>query len=231
MEVLSQLAPFTVRSQHRYLRADTLTPTGVFLRLRDRFANPVLLENKAPYGDGAAYSYLCFEPVARFEFDGSVVKTSYPDGSTRQKTVSRKAPLPDQLDRFRTCFEVPVTQFPFQTTGLFGHTSNGVTQQSEAILPESVPSQIDVAEMMYQVFRHVLVFHHQKKSLHLFEHSYSENPNAEPSDTLDTLVYWLKNQATPTYPFETTATDLTTLVVAGAGHRVAGRSPIYPARW
>ena len=189
MEILDQLAPFTVFSQYRKMPIGTLTPVGIYLRLRERFANSTLFVN----ADGhAGYSYIGFDAVARFECDGNHIKILYPDGITRQTTISKKASLADQLERFRTCFQFGKQRFSFQAGGLFTQT---------AISQNALPGTV------HQAFRYVLVVHHQTSELHLIEHTYSPGNPASQTKTngLNLIEYALSGQNTPAYPFRSVA--------------------------
>ena len=208
MESCVQPVSFSVTSRYRKILSDTLTPVSIFLRLRDHFANSLLFEHHDTHNGPASYSYVCFNPVARFEFDGQLVKTSLPDGHTESTLVDASNPLMAQLDQFRKCFDpAKKHQFPFQTNGLFGHMSYNAVQHFENISLQAKPSETDIPCMVYQVFRYVIVFHHQKNELHLFEHTYSQDPYQEPTDTLPKIEYLLKNRNTPTYPFQVTAAE------------------------
>ena len=184
--------------------ADTLTPVSIYLRLRDRFVNSLLIETNDSHGTQAHYSYICCEPVARFECDGTQVQVTMPDGSYQGSAISADRPLLTQLDEFRTQFDTEQQPFPFQTNGLFGHMSYNAVQHVENIVFHAEPSETDIPWMVYQVFRYVIVMNHAKNEVHLFEHTYTQDDDQEPTDTLAKIEYLLKNRNTPTYPFEVT---------------------------
>ena len=57
---------YRVVSRHKRMLADIITPVSIYLRLRDRFLNSILLESSDYHGNDNSFSYLAFDPVARF---------------------------------------------------------------------------------------------------------------------------------------------------------------------
>ena len=55
-----------VQTLSRRRLADTLTPVSVFLRLRDLYAQPLLLESSDYHSREGSFSFVCLEPIARF---------------------------------------------------------------------------------------------------------------------------------------------------------------------
>ena len=43
--------------------ADTVTPVGLYLRLRDKYANTLLLESSDYHSKEESFSFICMEPV------------------------------------------------------------------------------------------------------------------------------------------------------------------------
>ena len=57
---------YSLHTQYRKRLADIITPVSRYLQIRDRFANPILLESSDYRGQDNSYSYICFNPVAYF---------------------------------------------------------------------------------------------------------------------------------------------------------------------
>ncbi|HPH16033.1 MAG TPA: anthranilate synthase component I family protein, partial [Bacteroidales bacterium] len=73
------MKPFEIRTHSKTILADTLTPVNVYLKIRDKFSNPLLLESTDFNGDENSYSIVCFEPIARISVHNSVLYKQYPD--------------------------------------------------------------------------------------------------------------------------------------------------------
>ena len=69
---------FSLKASVRHLSADTLTPVGLYLRLRDSFPRSLLLECTDYSSRQNAYSYICLDPVAGVEVTGHGIRTYMP---------------------------------------------------------------------------------------------------------------------------------------------------------
>jgi anthranilate synthase component 1 len=82
MKTLDKTYPITTR--HKKLLADTLTPVSIYLKLRDRFVNTILLESSDYHGNENSFTYICCDPIASFKLNNSTVTQKFPDGSEDQ---------------------------------------------------------------------------------------------------------------------------------------------------
>ncbi|RAJ89761.1 anthranilate synthase component 1 [Larkinella arboricola] len=200
-------APFKVASSYRKMLADTLTPVSIYLRLRDKFVNSILLESSDYHGNDNSYSYICFDPVAKFEFDGKSIVTSYPNGVSNTVEASSEINLLSAIEEFRACFHYEKHAFPFITNGLFGHIGYNAVQFFEDISLKAAPSDNDVPLVVYQVFRYVIAINHFKDELYLFEHSYLQDNQEAGAGNLDYIETLIKSRNFPSYSFQTTQAE------------------------
>ena len=49
--------------------ADTMTPIGIFLKIRSAYKNSVILESADYHGREHVFSHMAFDPVASFVLD------------------------------------------------------------------------------------------------------------------------------------------------------------------
>ena len=66
-------SPYPTKTRHKKLLADTLTPVSIYLKLRDRFVNTLLLESSDYHGNEDSFSYICCDPVASFVLNLSLI--------------------------------------------------------------------------------------------------------------------------------------------------------------
>ena len=76
-----------LNTNHKKLLADTVTPVSIYLKLRDKFENPILLESSDYHGADDSFSYICCEPIARFEVKGDQFKQSLPGSVTEGEVI------------------------------------------------------------------------------------------------------------------------------------------------
>jgi len=198
---------FTVISRHRRMLADTLTPVSIYLRLRDKFVNSILLESSDYHGNDNSFSYIAFDPVARFEFDGIQVQTLFPNGLTETFAVEDRTSLMPQIKAFREQFTSEPRKFPFIANGLFGHISYGAVQYFEDITLQAPQSETEIPLVVYQAFRYVIAINHFKDELYLFQHSYLQEGEEPEEESLDFIEALIKNRNFPSYGFETTGEE------------------------
>ena len=55
-----------LKTIHKRYLADTATPVTMYLKVRDHYKNPVLLESNDFASAESSFSYIGLEPVARF---------------------------------------------------------------------------------------------------------------------------------------------------------------------
>jgi anthranilate synthase component I len=78
---------------YKKLLADTVTPVSIYLKLRDRFVNTLLLESSDYHGHDNSYSYICCQPLASIEVKDNTVYQQWPDGRQQADTITK----PNQL--------------------------------------------------------------------------------------------------------------------------------------
>ena len=49
--------------------SDTVTPVGLYLRFRDKYANTMLLESSDYHSKEESYSFICIEPVVSMKIE------------------------------------------------------------------------------------------------------------------------------------------------------------------
>jgi anthranilate synthase component 1 len=199
------LVTYSLRTAHRRLLADTVTPVGLYLRLRDQFANCLLLESADYHGQQNAFSYLACEPLATFELrrGGELSQTLPGQPETCEQLAEPRLALA-RLRDFAAAFQPDVlaATFPFISTGLFGYLGYEAVQSFENLTldPAKIPAG-DPPFMRYGVYRYVIAFNHFRQELHLFEHSVAGQ--GQPGTGLDRLENLVRNPSVPAFDFAT----------------------------
>lgn len=158
------------------LLADTLTPVGLYLNLRDRFYQAFLLESSDYHGNDNNYSFVCIDPLASFVLENDTV-TETVGNQTETVHLSKKQELIPVLQqftgRFRLLQEEDSAKETAGANGFFGYTAYDAVQYFETITlqaPQKVEQRIPV--MHYTAFRFVLRFDHFKNELLLIENRF-----------------------------------------------------------
>src|SRR5690606_31294486 len=107
---------------HRFL-ADTLTPVSIYLRLRDKYTQSILLESSDYHGNENSISYICFQPIAYFQVHQEKLSIQNPDGEFLQKNIDETISIVEELKTFASQFEAEKSDTKYIQNGLFGYMS------------------------------------------------------------------------------------------------------------
>ena len=182
----------TFTTHERRLLADTITPVSIYLRLRDRFEGAILLESSDYHGNDNSFSYICCNPLATFELQDHRLTIEWPDSSDEFR-VDRNNIL-EHWNAFRERFDVPSNNYKFVTNGLFGYMAYDAVRYFEDIDLEN--TQTDIPEMIYKVYRNIIVIDHFKNEMYLFDHCLGDEET-----NLDLLETAIRANTDPAYRF------------------------------
>lgn len=152
-----------IHTQYQKISSDTLTPVQVYMKIRDQFDKPLLLESSEHHNKTNDFSYICFEPLSSITLKSDQYLI---DGVPAGKYAKLGQMIKEQLDRF----EVEQTPFPFVSNGLFGYTGYHAIPHHEQILFSN--STDEIPEMYYALYQYVLVFDHYHDELFVFSHHF-----------------------------------------------------------
>lgn len=178
---MSTVHTFPVTTQRQLLLADTLTPVGVFLRVRKNYKNSVILESADYHGREHGFSHIAFDPIASFELNDSKVTQVFPDGEKEEFVLENKKlavqALKDFANRFQ--FQSQVGDSPM-ANGLFGHISYDAVQYFEDIQIQPKNAETEIPSIKYLVYKYVIAINHFNNQMSCYAHSYDETqPNLQ----------------------------------------------------
>ncbi len=159
------------------LLADTLTPVGLYLNLRDRFYQAFLLESSDYHGNDNNYSFVCVEPMASFVLQNGRVLQTVAEETTEQRLQDKSDLIPvlqDFMGRFVLHLEAGAADETAGANGFFGYTAYDAVQYFETItLKAPAKAEQEIPLMHYVAFRYVLRFDHYKNELLLIENRFA----------------------------------------------------------
>jgi anthranilate synthase component 1 len=164
---------YKLTTRSKKLLADTLTPVNIYLKLRDVFAGSILLESSDYHGHENSLSFICCDPIASFQVKGDEAEQHFPDGKVSKEKISRTGQAIDLLETFRSSFETDKIISKYANNGLFGYMAYDSTRFFEEVSIKMAGTQIP--DMIYKVYRYVIIVDHFSNELTLFEHSYQDS--------------------------------------------------------
>lgn len=179
--------------------ADTLTPVSIYLNLRDKFANSILLESSDYHGMENSYSYICFEPISSFSIHSLSLRVVYPDGRTTNAQLASKKEGLAALKDYASTFVNEPNMYKFINNGLFGYMAYDAVEYFEDIdFSGNTDSGYEIPEIQYAVYKYVIVVDHFKNELYLFEHQLE---GVEEESRIGAIVSLIKSRNYPVYRF------------------------------
>jgi anthranilate synthase component I len=196
---------FTVNFITQELPADTLTPVGIYLRLRDVYPGSLLLECTDYSSRTNAFSYICLNPVLGIEVREELLRTYFP-GDIENKTSLLN--VIDQINSFLISVEVKDDAKKLTGPhGLFGFTSFDsalLFEKYDTALIKKAIKYREVPFLKYDFYKVVLTFNHFNETLTITEYYNDEIPQRE-SDKICSL---LANHNFTSYPFKLEEAEL-----------------------
>lgn len=185
-----------LKTDFKKLLADTVTPVSIYLKLRDKYEQPILLESSDYHGTDNSFSYICCDPIARLEIKDGQFKQQIVDTTEEGELEDQAAH--ERLHLFAQSFEAEENPFKFINNGLFGYIAYDTVQYFEGIqVSNEKEDEYGIPEMLYHVYRYVIAIDHFKNELYIFEHYPAES---EPNG-LEAIENLVNNKNYPSYAF------------------------------
>ena len=187
---------FRLDTTSKKIIADTITPVSVYLKIRDRFPNSILLESSDYHGNDNSFSYICFNPIATIKVVNEKIFQTFPDGSSEVMDITSDTDVPAEIHKFSQRFDVQKDEnFKFIHNGIFGYTSYDAVRYFEDIEISKKENSIEIPDMYYAVYQNIIAINHFKNHAYIFAHDYDKKSNIEDLHQL------VKAQNFTTYKF------------------------------
>lgn len=159
---------YSYNSQSQRILGDLDTPVSVYLKLRDLFPQSVLLESSDYHNCDEARSFIALDPMAQIAVGHGQCTMTFPDGRKQEQAISETYRVEQALEDFLQHFSVRGDEV--QHCGLYGYTTfNAVRYFENIAVPDDTAAQHDAPDVLYILFRYVLVFDHYSNTLTLIQ--------------------------------------------------------------
>ena len=170
---------YELKTQYKKILADTITPVSIYLKIRDKFPNSILLESSDYHGNENSFSYVCCKPIASISVNGKTLTRKYPDLRTEVISIDESVDVPMLIHDFSREFTADSRKFKFINNGLFGYISYDAVQFFEDISLTEKPDKLDIPEIYYAVYQNIIAINHFKNEAYIFSHSISDENNTD----------------------------------------------------
>lgn len=184
-----------VRVEVKSFLADTCTPVGLYLRLRDQFPGAVLLESADNAEGKNSRSFIAIQPVAEIVVGREAV-IKVPSCGIDMRVLSGTADIPGMLNDFLSLFSLPGDVPEEAVTGLIGYTGYDAVKFFETAARGNETEENSTPLIRYALYRTIIVFDHFRHRMHIVG-------QLLPGDRDDTVQVELlvRQSNVPQFPF------------------------------
>lgn len=175
---------YKLKTYYKQILADTITPVSVYLKIRDKFPNSILLESSDYRANDNTFSYICCNPIASIKIEQEVLTKQFPDGTVEETQIRKDMDVPSIIDRFGQKFQVDQNGFKFINNGLFGYISYDAVRYFEDIEISKKKGDLEIPDIYYAVYQNIIAINHFKNEAFLFAHCYETESNLDDLEQL-----------------------------------------------
>ena len=189
----------SIQTTYKKILSDIYTPVGIYLRVRDRFRDTILLESTDYHAAENSYSFICIHAIGGVEItNAEQMEFKLPSRPTEKYSLN-SAHVPQLLWEFMQNFDVEtVVEKPVKTAqSLFGYTTYDAVRFFDRIRLDEKKERTLIPLMRYRLYQYVIAINHFKDELYICEN------HVEGMDSEFALVESLiRSKDVPVFPFQ-----------------------------
>lgn len=206
-------AKYKYITKAKTILADLYTPVGVYMHLRDIYPQSALLESSDYHGNDNSRSFIGICPIANIKVGHGKIDMTFPDGTRQQSDVDMsqkgraKVSVAKAINDFVHYFNVEGEGSNY--CGLYGYTSfNAVRYFEDIPVKDAIMDKNDAPDIMYIMYRDILVFDHFNNTLTLISLCHDE---AAGEVNIDEIIKAINKQNINPYGFHAIGEPTSTL--------------------
>jgi len=188
-----------LHTSFKKLLSDIYTPVGIYLRIRDRFRDTVLLESTDYHAAENSYSFICIHAIGGVEISDTEQMEFKLPGRQTEKYPMKSAHVPTLLRGFMEHFDVQASEEkPVRTAqSLFGYTTYDAVRFFDRIQIEEKEEVPVIPLMRYRLYQYVIAINHFKDELYICE-NHVEGVDSD----LPLVESLIRSKDVPVFPFQ-----------------------------
>lgn len=188
---------YQLTTHHKKILADTITPVSIYLKIRDKYPNSILLESSDYHANDNSFSYICFNPIASIKVENEKISQTFPDGSSKSKNIDDTVCVSDEIHQFTKQFKVDSNEdFKFINNGIFGYMAYDAVRYFEDVTISKKENAIQIPDVYYAVYQNIIAINHFKNEAYIFAHCFNKESN------IDAIFHLIKSKNFASYNFE-----------------------------
>ena len=175
---------FQLTTHYKQILADTITPVSVYLKIRDKYPNSLLLESSDYRGNENSFSYICCNPIANLTIDNETIYQRFPDKTSTETPITKKTSVPQAIQDFAKLFKTSENSFKFINNGLFGYIAYDAVRYFEDVDISKKAGSLNIPDIQYTVFQNIIAINHFNNEAYIFAHCYHTENNIKEIESL-----------------------------------------------
>ncbi len=199
---------FNLFTHYKKILADTITPVSIYLKIRDKFPNSILLESSDYHANDNSFSYICFNPIASIKVENDIISQTFPDGNHTSIPINEQTNVTEVIHEFTQQFQTNSDeQFKFINNGIFGYLAYDAVRYFEDIHIAKKEGSLQIPDVYYAVYKNIIAINHYKNEAYIFAHCYDTENNIDEIDHLIKVKNYASYNFTSKGPIESNLTD------------------------
>ncbi|MDW5290479.1 anthranilate synthase component I family protein [Formosa sp. PL04] len=187
---------FKLTTHYKKILADTITPVSIYLKIRDRFPNSLLLESSDYHANDNSFSYICCNPIASIKVQNETITQEYPNGEINSKPITERGMVTEEIHNFTKRFKTDDNEeFKFINNGIFGYIGYDAVRYFEDIDITKKEEVLGIPDIYYAVYQNIIAINHFNNEAYIFAHCYDGENN------IDDINQLIKSNQFATYQF------------------------------
>ncbi|WP_456420788.1 anthranilate synthase component I family protein [Lutibacter sp.] len=147
--------------------ADTITPVGMYSKIRDKYANSLLLESSDYHSKEESFTFICIEPIITLKADNNTFTYSYKDKEINAKEINRN--FYNIFEEYRKTIEIDCEESIKLYNGFYGYISYNSIQYFETIKLNTKKAPSEIPDFQFSFFKFIIAINHFNDELTLIE--------------------------------------------------------------
>lgn len=186
--------------------SDLFTPIGIYLKIRDKFRDSILLESSEFLTNLQNYSFIGVNAIAGIEVSNyTEIELKYPLQNSLKKTIPATNDVNEIIWDFFKQFNYSHTNNNIEkfAQGFYGYFSYDSVPFFENIEFQNQTTQPEIPLIRFRLYQFIIVFNHFKSEMYIIENKI-EGVESNIQHILDTIY----NKEVPLYPFKTVGHEI-----------------------
>jgi anthranilate synthase component 1 len=160
-----------IKTTIKSVMSDLFTPIGIYLRLRDKFRDTILLESAGNQNTDNNFSFIAINAIAGIEIRNyEEAELKFPLDHPYKISLNNEK-LTDLLQNFSNCFicEEPSKEIGKSAQGFFGYTSYDAIPFFENIEFKELSDENKIPLLRYRLYQYVIAINHHNDEMFIIE--------------------------------------------------------------